>query len=547
MEVKPALALPQGLEMTGIEMIDEVLTVTLVSTQMSPCCPLCGTAARRIHSRYTRQIADLPCGGQPLRLLVQVRKCFCEVTTCTRKIFSERLTPFVDTFARVTRRLYQIVQVIGLATGGRLGVRVTDRLGIQTTRQTILRRIMALPTEPVGQVSQIGIDDFSFRRGRKFGTIVVDLQTHQMLDVLPDRTADTSAAWMAAHPELEIVSRDRGGDYAAAARKAAPQATQIADRFHLMKNLTEAVELTLARCRAEIRKAAFDALPEEERKVVDPLTLPTEFVSLENWKPAPDPCTERERLTRQAQRQDRYEQVLALQAQGLGNKEIARRVGLTARTLENWQKNGFPQAGRRRKRSSCFDPYASYVLSRWEQGCTNGLQIYREIKEQGYKGTEKTVYRFLVPLRRKQRIIQKAVIPHAPLQDFSAHDAVWLFVRDRAKLDEKEQATLTAICQASETAKITYQLVQKFRQILHTLEGAKLDEWLSSVKASQIRELQSFVVGVERDKAAVVAGLTLPQNNGLVEGKVNKLKLIKRMGYGRAEFPLLRQRVLHAL
>lgn len=547
MEVKLALALPEGLEMTGIEIVDEVLTVTLVSTQISPCCPLCGTAARRVHSRYTRQIADLPCGGQQLRLLVQVRKCFCEVATCARKIFSERLTSFVDAFARVTRRLYQIVQVIGLATGGRLGVRVTDRLGIQTTRQTILRRIMALPTEPVGEVSQIGIDDFSFRRGRKFGTIVVDLQTHKMLDVLPDRTAETSAAWMAAHPELEIVSRDRGGDYAAAARKAAPQATQIADRFHLMKNLTEAVELALARCRAEIRKAAFDALPEEERKMGDPLTLPTEFVSLENWKPAPDPCTERERLTRQAQRQDRYEQVLALQAQGLGNKEIARRVGLTARTLENWQKKGFPQAGRRRKRSSCFDPYASYVLSRWEQGCTNGLQIYREIKEQGYIGTEKTVYRFLVPLRRKQRIIQKAVVPHAPLQDFSAHDAVWLFVRDQAKLDEKEQATLTAICQASETAKTTYQLVQAFRDMLHTRSGEKLDDWLSSVKASQIRELQSFVTGCERDKAAVVAGLTLPQNNGLVEGKVNKLKLIKRMGYGRAEFPLLRQRVLHAL
>jgi transposase len=177
-----------------------------------------------------------------------------------------------------------------------------------------------------------------------------------------------------------------------------------------------------------------------------------------------------------------------LQAQGLGNKEIARRVGLTARTLENWQKKGFPQAGRRRKRSSCFDPYASYVLSRWEQGCTNGLQIYREIKEQGYKGTEKTVYRFLVPLRRKQRIVQKAVVPHAPLQDFSAHDAVWLFVRDQAKLDEKEQATLTAICQASETAKTTYQLVQEFRDMLHTRSGEKLDDWLFSVKASQIRE-----------------------------------------------------------
>jgi transposase len=547
MKVKQVAALPEGLEVIEIEMIDNVLTITAVSTQSNPQCPLCGTPAERVHSRYTRKITDLPCGGQPIRIQIQVRKCFCEVSTCARKIFAERLTPFVDAFARVTQRLFQIVQVVGLATGGRLGVRVTDRLGIETSRHTILRRIMALPTEPVGEVTQIGIDDFSFRRGRKFGTIIVDLQTHKMLDVLPDRTAETSATWMAAHPELDIGRRDRGGDYAAAARKAAPQATQTADRFHLMKNLTEAVELTLARCRAEIRKAAVEVLSEEESNAVEPLLLPTEFVSVENWKPAPDPCTERERLTRQAQRQDCYEQVLALQAQGLGKKEIARRVGITTRTLENWQKQGFPQTERRRKRSSCFDPYASYVLSRWEQGCTNGLQLYREIQEQGYTGTDRQVYRFLVPLRTNQRIVQKAVVPHVPLQDFSAKDAVWWFVRDLTKLDEKEQETLTAICQASETARTTYQLVQEFRQMLHHREGEKLDEWLAKVRGSQIRELQSFVVGVERDKAAAVAGLTLPHNNGLVEGKVNKLKLIKRMMFGRAEFPLLRQRVLHAL
>jgi len=157
------------------------------------------------------------------------------------------------------------------------------------------------------------------------------------------------------------------------------------------------------------------------------------------------------------------------------------------------------------------------------------------------------VYRFLVPLRRKQRIIQKANVPHAPLQDFSAKDTVWLFARDPADLDEKEQEIVTAICQVSETARETYQLVQEFRHLLHHREGEKLDDWLTKVTASHIRELQSFVLGVERDKAAVVAGLTLPQNNGLVEGKVNKLKLIKRMMYGRAKFPLLRQRVLHAL
>jgi len=282
--------------------------------------------------------------------------------------------------------------------------------------------------------------------------------------------------------------------------------------------------------------------------VSKPVVENTEVVCVENWKPAPDLCAERERLTRRAQRYDRYQQVVELHAQGLGSTEIAQRVGLTARTIQRWLKEEtFPEARRRRKRRSRFDPYAAYVLSRWEEGEQNGLTLWREIKDQGYTGTERMVYRFLVPLRRKERIIQKATVPHAPLQDFSAKDAVWLFARDKADLDEKERETVAAICQASETASKTYELVQGFRHLLHTRSGEKLDDWLAKVRTSQIRELQGFVLGVERDKAAVVAGLTLPQNNGLVEGKVNKLKLIKRMMYGRAKFPLLRQRVLHAL
>jgi len=350
------------------------------------------------------------------------------------------------------------------------------------------------------------------------------------------------------HPEIDLVSRDRGGDYAAGAREGAPQAAQIADRFHMYKNLVEAVELTLARCRAEIRKTAYQAVSQEEREGSEPLVIDTEFVSVENWKPAPDACSERERLNRHAERLDKYEQVVALRTQGFGCTEIARRVGLTTRTIQRWLKEDtFPEARRRRKRHSSFDPYAAYVLKRWEEGCQNGSQLYREIKERGYMGQERQVHRFLVPLRKKQRIIQKAEVPDAPLQDFSAKDAVWLFVRDPADLDENKREIVAAICLASETASKTYELVQEFRHLLHHREGEKLDDWLAKVTASQIRELQSFVLGVERDKAAVVAGLTLPQNNGLVEGKVNKLKLIKRMMYGRAGFPLLRQRVLHAL
>jgi transposase len=550
MKVEQVLSLPEGLEVTNIEEIDGVLTISAVSTQQSVCCPLCSSVATRVHSHYTRMIADLPCAGQPVRLLVQVRKFFCDVKACARKIFVERLAPFVEPLARVTTRLSESVQVIGFATGGMLGARLTDRLGIQTCWMTILRRIMARPTAPVEQVVELGIDDFAFRRGRKFGSILVDMQSHNVIDLLPDRKAETAAAWMGAHPEIELISRDRGGDYAAGARQGAPQATQVADRFHLYKNLVEAVELILARCRAEIRKNAQAAAQKEPQgEAPKPIFYEhAEVIAIDNWKPEPEACDERARLSRRAQRYDRYQQVLALYEQGLGFTEITRRVGGSRRTIERWIKAGeFPEAKRRRKRRSAFDPYAAYVLSRWEQGCTNGLQLWQEIRAQGYQGSAQTIYRYLRGLRKKRRVIWKPEVPHAPLQDFSAHEAVWLFALAPDSLEEKEREMLTAICQASETARTTYQLVQEFRQLLHQRKGEKLDMWLAKCTASQIREFQSFVQGVERDKAAVVAGLTLSQNNGLVEGKVNKLKLIKRMGYGRAGFPLLRQRVLHAL
>jgi transposase len=217
-------------------------------------------------------------------------------------------------------------------------------------------------------------------------------------------------------------------------------------------------------------------------------------------------------------------------------------------TVEHWLKAGtFPEHKRHRKRKSRFDLYATYVLQRWEQGCHNGIQLYQEIKAHGFTGSQSMVYRFLLPLRRHQQMILLTQVPHAPLQDFSAHDAVWLFVSAPDRLDADEHTTLAAICQGSETAQQVYALVQAFRQILHRREGERLDEWLAQVVASGIPELQSFVTGVERDKAAVQAGLTLVHSNGMVEGFVNKVKMVKRIMFGKAGFPLLRQRVLHAL
>jgi transposase/predicted transcriptional regulator len=449
MEVKPVLALPEGFHFVGLEKCADVLTVILVSTQISPCCPLCGSTARRVHSSYTRHIADLPCAGQSIHLLVQVRKYFCEESTCPRKIFAERLAPFVDPFARVTKRLCQIVQIIGLATGGRLGVRVTDRLGIQTSRQTILRRIMALPTESVGHVPQIGIDDFAFRRGRKFGTIIVDLQTHKVLDVLPDRTADTSAAWMATHPEIELVSRDRGGDYAAAARKAAPHATQTADRFHLLKNLGEALEGVLARHLAARRKRQIET--------ARPSPQPSQTGEPPNIIPKSVALSQAKREQRLAQ----YQHVVALREQGFSQTAIAGQVGISHSTVSRWLSHGtFPEQ-RPRPRSASVDPYLPQLVERWKEGLHTVAELHRELVAEGYSYRYNSVYRRLVRSvpegQKKQETAEQP--PQPPVL---ARQAMFLFLRRPEELEAGEQETLTLLRSLHVEVDQAYELVQQF-------------------------------------------------------------------------------------
>jgi len=269
------------LEIRTTTTVDDLLRVEVASTRSSSSSPLCLHPAMRIHSRYRRVVADVPCAGLQVQLVLQVRKFFCDTVDCSRKIFTERLPLFVQPWARMTTRLSQMLQALGLATSGELGTRLAGHLGMYTSPTTLLRRVMALPTAPPGPVSTLGIDDWSFRRGRTFGTILVDLVAHQVIELLADRKTETAAAWMHSHDGIEIVSRDRGEDYAAAARLGAPQARQVADRFHLSKNLVEVVELVLARCRAEIRRASQ---PEQAQATPLPASEPPVPSALD-WRP----------------------------------------------------------------------------------------------------------------------------------------------------------------------------------------------------------------------------------------------------------------------
>ncbi len=351
----------------------------------------------------------------------------------------------------------------------------------------------------------------------------------------------TVETWFKAHPEVDIVSRDRGKEFAKAATLGAPQAQQVVDRFHMVRNLAEALQKILAHCRAEIRQEdANQLLPQQAAE--DPARpLPTPAT----WQQRTPPHIEVAHPARQASRDDRFRQMTALRAHGLTQAAIAKRMGMSAKAVRNWLKRGVAPTWKRQfRRRSVFDPYAAYVLQRWQEGLHEAKQLYEEIHAQGFPGNRRIVQRFVQALRDDPEKITLA--PATAAERFSSNTATWLFIRDPKQLTTEKQAELELICQHSETARKTYALTQQFMAMLRLRRGQEFEAWLEAVEASHIAELCRFAHSLCKDKDAVIAGLTLSYSNGPVEAQVQKLKLVKRSMFGRAKLPLLRQRLLNA-
>ncbi len=437
MEGTSLLFLPEGMLIEQIQITENGLVIALVATHPISGCPLCSEPSSSIHSHYRRVLRDVPCAGRRVQLVLTVRKFYCHNPYCERRVFTERLAAFVEPWARTTIRYCEQIAAIGLATCGKGGTRLAARLGIHTTRQTILRRIMALPDLPTASILYLGIDDFAFRRGYQFGTILIDLESSRVVDLLPDREAATSAAWMRQQPDLMAVSRDRGGAYASAAAQGAPQAIQCADRFHLQKNLGEAVEGLLAHHLAAQRKEQTQARRDEHTTV---------------WRPKrvarPSPKLERLQHARREERLARYEQVMALRNQGLSHQAIAELVGVGHSTVSNWlAAETFPER-KPREQTTRLDPYLPYLFQRWSEGCHTIACLFRELAEQGYQGSYSSVHDHLVRLLPAGRKHAPDTRPPAPALP-TPRQAAFLFLRRPETLRAEEQETLLKLRQMS--------------------------------------------------------------------------------------------------
>jgi transposase len=339
------------------------ITVTLQAVSPTAPCPCCGTVAKRVHSRYTRHLHDLPSGERAVHLLVEVRRFFCPKATCRRKIFAERLPFLALPHAQRTLRLQQSLRILGFALGGQADARVSKQLHLSASRDTILRLLRHSPLPAPEPPRVVGVDEWAWKRRLRYGTLLCDLERRIPLEVLPDRAVERVAAWFKKYPSIEVISRDRSPEFAAAASQGAPQAAQVADRWHLGKNLAEALVAVLARCRAEQGRAT-----RAKRQKEAPLPRPFQERGASRSR-----REEQARLARAAEREQRYEQVLTFHRQGLLTSDIAMQVGMGDRTVREWLAHGsYPEPKQRRHHPSLVDRYEREVLHRWEQGDHNG-------------------------------------------------------------------------------------------------------------------------------------------------------------------------------
>jgi transposase len=479
-------------------------------------CPHCGRVSARVHSRYQRRLADAAVGSRRVVLRLGVRRFFCDHSDCQARTFTEQITGLTTRYARRTWLLKRMLQAVGLALAGRAGARLATGLGLPASRDTLLRLLRALPDPEIDQVAVLGVDDFAFRRGRNYGTVLVDMATHRPVDLLEDREAQTFAAWLEKHPGTQVVCRDRAGAYADGARTGAPKAIQVADRWHLWHNLAEHVEQTVLGHRGCLR----EAVPEPPTPTPPPL---------DPIPPGPPP---KKIVTRTTQRDTAVQE---LRAHGESIAAIARSLRLDIQTVRRFvhAPNLEELLAKTAERASVLDGFTAYLHQRWTQGCTDAAQLAKELKAQGYVGSDQTVRRYLRPFRHG-----RPTPPPRPTPPTVREVSGWILRRPEA-LDPEEQTRLQEVRARCPHLEAASAHVAAFAGMLTGRHGDRLDGWIAAVEADDLPGLHSFTTGLRRDRQAVVNGLSLPYSSGPVEGNVNRIKMLKRQMYGRASFDLL--------
>lgn len=525
----PEPAMASAFHLTVVRLAGAVVWLEAQGSAARGHCPACGRASDYVHDHYVRRPLDLPWRGRVVRLRLRVRRFRCLNSACPQRTFAEDFGPALRRYARRTADATALLLHFALAGGGEAGARLARDAGLPTSADTLLRLLRRSGEQPMATPRVLGVDDFALRRGHRYGTLLVDLDSRRPIDVLPDREAETLATWLRRHPGVTIVVRDRAEAYAEGTRRGAPAAQQVADRFHLVQNASAALD-ELLRSRRRLAALAAPA----------PAAAPTATTEAR-----PLSAAQRLQAERRARRLAKWEEIQARRAAGQSISQIARELGTERKTVRRYLATRAPPPAPYAitprpggLSSPTLQPFVTYLQDRWQAGCTNVSQLFRELGARGYRGSYSLLREALRPWRppRPQRGTRR--------QSGRRQNLRWLCLRPPEQLSSEEQAALARVLAADPDLACGYELVQRFRSVVQTRDVVALDAWLTAAQQSDLAPFVSLANGILGDRAAVEAALTLPWSNGPVEGHVHRLKLIKRQGYGRAKLDLLRRRVL---
>lgn len=522
---------------------DGSLVLVVEPTRLAVPCPKCGELSRRQHSTYERRPLDLPWRGHTVRLRIHSRRWFCDVPDCPREIFAERFDGVLAHYARRTNGTSELLTAFALQAGGEGGARLARKAGVPTSPDTLLRLLHALADDADRRGPRVlGVDDVALRRKqRRYGTLLVNLETHRPIDLLDDRTAEVFAKWLRSHPGVEIIVRDRAGAYAEGGRQGAPEAIQVADRFHLSANAG----------------AAMDELLRSRRRHMEYVVVSDNAASQDGptpTAPVPPPSQTQQALAlRRTRRSARWDEVRSRRAAGYSIQRLARELGMHRRTVRRYLATPAPPRNRPPERpkpsglsSPTLQPYVEYLQGRWQAGCTNVAQLKRELNAQGYRGSYSLLMQALTPWRGPRPPPEPGHGRRRGRPRGKRVNVRWLCLRPPEQLDRDERNALEGILADDERLNAGYTLLQRFRRLIARRSVRDLEHWLNDAVSSGLRPFVSLAHGIQADYAAVVNGLKLPWSTGPVEGTVTRVKLLKREGYGRASTRLLRRRVIGA-
>ena len=472
-----------------------------------------------------------PGKGGPATIRVTARRFRCLNSECARKTFAERLGSVALASARRTARLSDLQRHIALALGGEAAARLADRLAMPTSPDTLLRMAAKpMTTEiPPPPLRILGVDDWAWRRGHRYGTILVDLERNEVVDLLAYRQAETLAAWLRKHPGVEVVARDRAGAYAEGIRRGAPDAIQVSDRWHLLRSLGDAVRAVVDRHHGDIQRATKQVNEQPPEPPADDAPAVPATIRMT--------AAQRRSQEAHARRHGRYEEAARLWAAGVSISSIAASTGADRKTIRGWLRAGKAPLWSKPPRGSALASHEDYLKGRWAEGCRNAALLWREVVTRGFSGRSGVVRRWAETRRKKDSS------KPAGGKVLSGFQLARLLMANPDVLLEAERRFVAHLLDQVPSVADAITIAKRLNGLLRRKTADSLPHILDAAITTPLKD---FAAGIRRDIGAIQAARDLPWTTSPVEGQISRLKMLKRTMYGRAGFQLLRARVLHA-